>query len=125
MRPVHSSIYNIFDPKGLKFLTCLRLGFSYQNLHRLRQNILCSCSLKTEDKSLFLMHWHHFLNHRFDLMNSVKSVCDNFESISDNVKKNLLLCSDSRFDEFKTRFILDATITYIKNCERFFGSLFG
>ena len=40
-------------------------------------------------------------------MNSVKFVCDNFESMSDNVEKNLLLYSDSRFDEFKNRFILE------------------
>ena len=57
-------------------------------------------------------------------MNRVKSVCDNFESMSDNIKKNALLYGDSRFDEGKNRFILEATITYIKDSERFFGSLF-
>ena len=57
-------------------------------------------------------------------MNSVKSVCDNFESMSDNVKKNVLLYGDSRFDEVKNRYILEATITYIKDSERFSGSLF-
>ena len=57
-------------------------------------------------------------------MNSVKFVCDNFESISDNVKKNVLLYGDYRFDEVKNRFILEATITYIKDSERFSGYLF-
>ena len=52
-------------------------------------------------------------------MNSVKFVCDNFESMSDNVEKNLLLYSDSRFDEFKNRFILSATRTYIKTSDPF------
>ena len=47
-------------------------------------------------------------------MNSAISVCDNFESMSDNVKKNVLLYGDSRFDEFKNRFILEVTITFIK-----------
>ena len=47
-------------------------------------------------------------------MNSAISVRDNFESMSDNVKKNVLLYGDSRFDEFKNRFILEATITFIK-----------
>ena len=54
-------------------------------------------------------------------MDSVKFVCDNFESISDNVKKNVLLYGDSRSDEVKSRFILEATITYIKDSERFSG----
>ena len=40
-------------------------------------------------------------------MNNVKSVCDDFESMSDNVEKNLLLYGDSRFYEFKNRFILE------------------
>ena len=57
-------------------------------------------------------------------MNRVKSVCDHFESMSDNIKKNVLLYGDSRFDEGKNRFILEATITYIKDSERFSGSLF-
>ena len=57
-------------------------------------------------------------------MNSVKTVCDNFESISDNVKKNVLLYGGSRFNEDKNRYILEATITYMKDSERFSGSLF-
>ena len=77
-------------------------------------NPLCSCSLETEVTQHLLLHCYHFSNHRADLMNSAISVCDNFESMSDNVKKNVLLYGDSRFDEFKNRFILEATITFIK-----------
>ena len=109
---VQNSIYNIFDPKGLKFLTRLRLGLSHLNAHRFRHNFqdylnpLRSCSLETEDTSHYLLHCHHFSNHRAHLMNSVKSVCDNFESMSDNVKKNVLLYGDSRFDEVKKKIYL-------------------
>ena len=39
-------------------------------------------------------------------MNSVKSVCNSLESMSDNVKNNLLLQGDPRFDEFKNRFTI-------------------
>ena len=41
-------------------------------------------------------------------MNSVKPVCNNFESMPDNVKKDLLLFGDSRFDENKNKVILEA-----------------
>ena len=34
IRPVETNIYNIFDPKGLIFLTRLRLGPSHLNEHR-------------------------------------------------------------------------------------------
>ena len=130
IRPVQNSIYNIFHPKGLKFLTRHCLGLSHLNAHRFRQNFhnclnpLCSCSLETEDTSHYLLHCHHFSNHRAHLMNSVKSVCDNFESMSDNVKKNVLLYGDSCLDEIKNTFILQATITYIRDSERFSGYLF-
>ena len=64
--PVQNSIYHIFDPKGLKFLTRLCLGLSHLNAHRFRHNFqdcfnpLCSCSLETEDTSHYLLHCHHF-----------------------------------------------------------------
>ena len=34
IRPVQTKIYNIFDPKGLTYLTWLRLGLSHLNEHR-------------------------------------------------------------------------------------------
>ena len=57
-------------------------------------------------------------------MNSVKSICDNFDSMSDNVREDLLLYGDSQFDENKNKVILKTAINYIKNTERFSGSLF-
>ena len=130
IRPVQTNIYNIFDPKGLTFLTRLRLGLSHLNGHRFRQNFqdclhpLCFCSLEIEDTSYYLLHCHRFSHHRAALMNIVKSICDNFDSMPDNVKEDLLLYGDSRFDENKTKVILKATVNYIKNSERFSGSLF-
>ena len=107
-------MYNISDPEGLKFLAHLSLGLSHVNAHKFRHN-LQDC-LNT---SHYLLHCHHFSNHlmnsdlmnQTDVVNSIKSVCHNFESMSDNVKKNILLHGDSSFDEF----IIEATITYIKN----------
>ena len=109
IRPVQTNIYNIFGPKGLTFLTCLRLGLIHLNEHRLGHNFqdclnsLCSCSLEIQDTSHYLLHWHHFPYHRAALMNSVKSICGNFDSMSDNVKEDLLLYGDSRFDENKNK----------------------
>ena len=87
-------------------------------------NLLCSCSFEGEDTSHYLVHYRHFLQFCNDLMNSVKSVSDNFESFPDKVKKDVLLYGDSPLDENKNRFILEATLTYIKSSERFSGSLF-
>ena len=45
--------------------------------------------LVTEDALHYLLHCHHFSQYRFDLMNSVKSGLDKFESLPDNDKKDL------------------------------------
>ena len=57
-------------------------------------------------------------------MNSVKSILENFESLSDNVKKDILLYGDLRLDGNKNKFTLEATLTYIKSTDRFSGSSF-
>ena len=87
-------------------------------------NPLCSCSLEIEDTSHYLLYCYLFNQIRLDLMSSVKSVYDNFESLSDKDKKDILLYCDSRLDRIKNKFILEATLTYIKYSERFCGSLF-
>ena len=56
-------------------------------------------------------------------MNSVNSINPNFESMNDNMKKDILLYGDSRFDENKNKIILEATINYLKNSERFSQSI--
>ena len=51
IRPIQSSVYNIFDPIGLKRLIRLQIGFSHLNGYRFRHNFqdymnpLCSCTL--------------------------------------------------------------------------------
>ena len=83
-------------------------------------NPLCSCILEIEDKSQFLQHCHHFSQYRIDLMNTVKSIL----GLSNNVKKDILLYGDSRLDGNKNKFILEASLTYIKSIDRFSGYIF-
>ena len=81
------------------------------NEHKFRHNFhnclnpLCSCSLEIEDKVHYLLHCHHFSQYRFDLINSVKSISNDFESFSDNVKRDILLYGDSCFDTNKNKLI--------------------
>ena len=87
-------------------------------------NPLFCCSLEVGVTSHYLPHCHHFSQYRIDLMNSVKSILENFESLSDNVKKDILLYDDSRLDRNKNKFMLEATLTYVKSTDRFSGSNF-
>ena len=49
---------------------------------------------------------------------------ENFESLSDSVKKDILLYGDSRLDGNRNKFILEPTLTCIKSTDRFSGSIF-
>ena len=75
--------------------------------------------MEIEDTLHYHLHCHHFPQYRIDLMNSVKSILEHFESLSDNVKKDILLYVDSRLDGNKNEFILEATLTYTKGTGRF------
>ena len=44
-----------------------------------------------------------FSQNRIVHMNSVKSISENFNSLSDNVKKDILLYGDPRLDENKNK----------------------
>ena len=80
IRPIQNDVYNIFDPIGLKLLTRLRLDLSHLNEHRFRHNFqdclnhLCSCSLQIEDTMHYLLHCHHFSQHRIDLINNLSDL---------------------------------------------------
>ena len=83
IRPGQRSIYNVFNPQGLKFLTRLRLGLSHLNEHRFRHNFkdcinpLCSCSLELENMLLFFLDCHHS-TFRMGLMNKVNQIDESF-----------------------------------------------
>ena len=70
------------------------------------------------------MYCHHFSDLCAVIKNSVKSSCDNFDSMPGNVKEDLVLQGDSRLDENKDKVILKAITKYINNAERFSESLF-
>ena len=130
IRPVQRSIYNVFNPQGLKFLTRLRLGLSHLNEHRFRHNFkdcinpLSSCSLEIENTLHFFLHCQHYSTFRMGLMNKVNQIDENFSYLSDDKKVSVFLYGDSRFDDYKNNFILSASITYILENERFSSFLF-
>ena len=56
-------------------------------------------------------------------MNSVNSIFENFDILSDNIKTDVLLYFYPGLDG-ESKLILEATISYIKTSERFTGSIF-
>ena len=85
-------------------------------------NPVCSSSLEIENTLYYFLHCHHLSQNRIVLMNGVKSVSENFNSVSNNVKKDVLSYGGPRLDENKNKFLSEATLSYIKSTERFSGS---
>ena len=79
--------------------------------------------MDTENTSHYLLHCQHYNQLRVALTNSVKTVYDSFEYLSDSDRKSILLYGDPSLDGNQNRFILLSTLTYIKHSERFSGSL--
>ena len=128
--PFENSIFNIFDPEGLKLFISLRLGFSHLNEHCFRHNFqeclnpLCTCSLEIENTSHYLLHCHHNTPLRADLTNSKKTFVVDFESLSDSIKVEILLYGDSWCIDNQNNSILSASIKNIKKTKRFDCFLF-
>ena len=80
--------------------------------------------MQLKNTSHYLLHCHHFSQNRINLMNSVNSVFENFDILSENTKTDVLLYGNPHLDGDSNKIILEATISYIKTSERLTGSIF-
>ena len=128
-RPIQSAIYSISNPVGFKLLTHLRLGLSHLNEHRFNHNFqncinpLCSCSLKIESTSHFLLHCHHYTKIRVTLLNSIAEIIGNTFNINNECLVNVLLFGSKKYTEIDNSHIVNATIKYLLDFGRFNGAL--
>ena len=117
---------------GLKLFTSFRLGLSHLNEHRFNHNFqscinpLCSCSLAIESTTHFLLHCHHFSNICSALLTSINEVLGsitNLSDLSDCALVKILLFGDQNYTQVENTYIINATIKYLLDSERFNGPL--
>ena len=125
-----NSVFGIFNPLGLKFITRLWLGLSHLNEHRFKHNFndcvnpLCKCSLDIESRVQYFLHYNYYNSARISLLNNLNSVDKTLLSLSDLSLVNVLLYGGPQFDDSQNAYILDSSIKYILISERFSGRLF-
>lgn len=84
-RSIQNSIFHIYDPLGIKFLTRLRFGLSHLKKHKLRHNFqgclnpLYSYSLEVE--SILFYFFLHCQNYN----DKDKTILGNVERIASNI----------------------------------------
>ena len=83
IRPSANSLFNCHNPKGIKFITRLRLGLSHLRGHKFKHsfqdslNPFCSCSLDIESTAHFLLHWPTYIIERRTLLSIIENTDNN------------------------------------------------
>ena len=129
-RSDQNSIFKIFNPLRIKLLSRLRLGLSHLNEHRFRHNFmnclnpLCSCLLEVESTTPLFQHCHFYDTFRQTLLNTVESIIQETSNLSDDILVNLLMYGRPNYSFDENEEILNASIRYILDTNRFCGPLF-
>ena len=125
IRPAPNNIFQCHNPKGIKYLTRLRVNFSHLRNHKLKHsfqgtiNPLCHCSLEAETTIHFKLHCPYYKNERHFLLASIRSIKSSILDQNDNnIVKTLLYGLDSLSETQNTR-ILNATVEFLISSNRF------
>ena len=130
IRPSPNSVYNCHNPKGLKFITRLRLGLSHLREHKFKHsfqdtiNPLCSCGLDIESTEHFLLHCPQFVNERRTLLSTIGNINYKLLENTDSNLTQMLLLGNTSFDITDNTKILNATIHFILLTKRLDEPLF-
>ena len=122
---MYSPVYSILDPPGLKLLSRLRLNLSHLNEHKFRHNFrdqinpLCSCNLEIESTDHFLLRCQSFFHSRKVLLDNLVKLVGPIMNLSDSHLIKILLYGDEKFSTETNASILNYTITFLKESERF------
>ena len=129
IRPTTNNIYNIHNPKGLKYLTRLRLGFSHLREHKFKHNFqatidpFCDCRSDIESVNHSLLHCPNFVNERETLRNKIKNIDSKILEMEDNCVTRILLFGENSYNVPVNASILSATIEFLISSKRFEGPL--
>ena len=124
------SIFNVNDPEDVKYLTRLRLHFSYLNEHKFRHgfldtlNPLCNCSLEVENNEHFFLRFLNFENARFPSSSIYQALISSLKNFPNLLKVKLLLFDHFKLSAIDNRLILEVSIKYIMTTNRFSVPLF-
>ena len=128
IRPKAKSVFGIYDPKGLSYLTQLRVGLSKLNFHKFKHNFrdtinpMCPTSDGIEDTEHFLLLCPTFDAQRRDLFAGIVELIRPFRQITDlsnDSLTQLLLYGDQDLSTELNRNILELTLRFIHDTGRF------
>ena len=130
VRPSANSLFNCHNPKGIKFITRLRLGLSHLREHNFKHsfqvflNSLCSCGLDIESTAHLLLDCPTYITEMHTLVSTIVNIENNLLDLCKPVLIRTLLFGNNSFDTDANTNVLNATIEYILSTKRFDEPLF-
>ena len=126
-RPVKRSLFNIHEPKCIKWIFQLRVGLSPLKSHKRRHNFqdtpddTCHCMRDAESTYHFLLHCPTFTEHRRTLFETIDPIIDQniLLALDDKDFEDLLLYGSDWLSLEENQTILKATINFIRMTSRF------
>ena len=125
IRPKKRYLFGINDRVGVNLLTRLRVDFSDLKLHRFNHRFncgspLCPCGQSSESTVHFFLHCQLHTDLRRVLLDSVSEIILNDVRVyPDQHMCHILLYGSQSFNSVANRMILESTIRYIKDSNRF------
>ena len=116
IRPSANSFFDCHNPKGIKFITRLRLGLSHLREHKFKHtfrdslNPFCSCGLDIESTAHFLLHCSTYITERRTLLSVRENIDNNLLDLGEPVLIKTLLFGSNSFDINANTNVLNATI---------------
>ena len=102
IRPSAGPLYGIHNPKGVAYLTQLRLGLSKLNFHKFKHNVkdtinpMCPVNDGVEDAEHFMLLCNSFNEHRHNLLTGVNDVLAAYEfSDSSDINMWNFFCTEA------------------------------
>ena len=119
IRPSANSLFDCHNPKGIKFITRLRLGLSHLREHKFKHyfqdslNPFCSCDLVIESTAHFLLHCPMYITERHTLLSTIKNIVNNLLHLCEPLLIRTLLFDSNSFDTNANTNVLSVTIDLI------------
>ena len=130
IRPSANSFFISHNPKGIKFITRLRLSLSHLREHKFKHsfqdslNLFSNCGLDTESTAHYLLHCPTFITERRTLLSIIENIDDCLLELCEPVLIKILPFGSNSFDTNANTNVLNATIEYVLSTERFEEPLF-
>ena len=130
IRPSSNYFFDIHNPKAIKLITRLRLGLSHLRKHKFKHsfqetiNPLCNCGQDIESTTHFFPHCSFFINERFTLLSTIRSLDSKLLDCTDYDLTQTLLFGKTSQTSSNNFEIINASIDYILSRKRFDEPLF-